>query len=139
MSRYLTLSNSFLLFGKLLIGVIGTVDFILYLIILMHCLTPLFLVYCFYLLLVSTVVGFMSLFYPYKGKSLPHVALFQSTSFDVFFNIAVFMAGLATTLLLWPTITGQLLSGTDNASEDYFEEVEANPKGEYGQVITQRI
>ncbi|KAL5564114.1 hypothetical protein UlMin_027278 [Ulmus minor] len=95
--------------------------------------------FCFYLLLVSTVVGFMSLFYPYKGKSLPHVALFQSTSFEVFFNIAMFMAGLATTLLLWPTITEQLLSGTDNASEDYFEEVEANPKGEYGQVITQRI
>ena len=65
------------------------------------------------------------------------------------------MAGLATTLLLWPTITEKLLSSgafvsldsalfwlitlmlADNASEDYFEEVEADPKGDYGQVITQ--
>lgn len=126
-------------------------------------------------LLVSTVAGFWSLFYPYKGKSLPQAVLFRSTSFVVFFNIAVFSAGLAATLLLWPTITEQLhlsrnvhrnlntdcptaktglLGGgafvsldsalfwlvalmlADNAREDYFEEVEADPKGEYGQVIT---
>ncbi|KAI8011419.1 hypothetical protein LOK49_LG06G02887 [Camellia lanceoleosa] len=40
-------------------------------------------------LAVSTVVGYLSLFYPYKGKSIPLTALFRSTSFLVFFNIAL--------------------------------------------------
>ncbi|KAL6296502.1 hypothetical protein ACE6H2_004644 [Prunus campanulata] len=59
-------------------------------------------------LLVSTVAGFVSLFYPYKGKSLPQSALFRSTSFVIFFNISLLTAGLAAALLLWPTITEQL-------------------------------
>jgi len=59
-------------------------------------------------LLVSTVAGFLSLFYPYKGKSLPQAALFRSTSFVIFFNISLLTAGLAAALLLWPTITEQL-------------------------------
>ncbi|KAA8521012.1 hypothetical protein F0562_011700 [Nyssa sinensis] len=59
-------------------------------------------------LVASTVAGYLSLFYPYKGKSVPQSALFQSTSFLVFFNIALGTAGLAATLLLWPTITEQL-------------------------------
>ncbi|KAM7490698.1 hypothetical protein LguiA_033619 [Lonicera macranthoides] len=59
-------------------------------------------------LVASTVAGYLSLFYPYKGKSIPQGALFQSTSFLVFFNIALGTAGLAGTLLLWPTITEQL-------------------------------
>ncbi|CAL8996700.1 unnamed protein product [Prunus brigantina] len=59
-------------------------------------------------LLISTVAGFLSLFYPYKGKSLPQAALFRSTSFVVFFNISLLTAGLAAALLLWPTITEQL-------------------------------
>jgi hypothetical protein len=126
-------------------------------------------------LIAASVVGFVSLFYPYKGKSLPQAALFQSTSFVIFFNIAVFTAGLAGALLLWPTITEQLhlknnvhrnlktecptaktglLGGgafvsldsalfwlvalmlADNAREDYFEEVEKDTKGEYGQIST---
>ncbi|VVA14987.1 PREDICTED: transmembrane [Prunus dulcis] len=124
-------------------------------------------------LLVSTVAGFLSLFYPYKGKALPQAALFRSTSFVVFFNISLLTAGLAAALLLWPTITEQLhrsrnvhrnldtacptaktglLGGgafvsldasllwlvalmlADNAREDYFEEIEEDVKGEYGQV-----
>uniref|UniRef100_A0A5B7BD83 Keratin-associated protein n=1 Tax=Davidia involucrata TaxID=16924 RepID=A0A5B7BD83_DAVIN len=56
----------------------------------------------------STVAGYLSLFYPYKGKSVPQSALFRSSSFLVFFNIALGTAGLATALLLWPTITEQL-------------------------------
>lgn len=40
-------------------------------------------------LLVSTVAGLLSLFYPYKGKSVPQSALFKSGSFIVFFNIAL--------------------------------------------------
>ncbi|KAL6212199.1 hypothetical protein ACLB2K_017420 [Fragaria x ananassa] len=59
-------------------------------------------------LLVSTVVGFLSLFYPYQGKSLPQAALFRSKSFVVFFNISLLTAGLAAALLLWTTITEQL-------------------------------
>ncbi|KAM1224723.1 hypothetical protein COP2_044750 [Malus domestica] len=59
-------------------------------------------------LLVSTVAGFLSLFYPYKGKSLPQAALFRSTSFVIFFNISLLTAGLAAALLLWPTVTEQL-------------------------------
>ncbi|KAJ7966078.1 putative Transmembrane protein [Quillaja saponaria] len=59
-------------------------------------------------LVVSTVVGYLSLFYPYKGKAVPQSVLFQSTSFVVFFNISLFTAGLAASLLLWPTITEQL-------------------------------
>ncbi|KAG2699949.1 hypothetical protein I3843_07G211200 [Carya illinoinensis] len=59
-------------------------------------------------LIATTVVGYLSLFYPYKGKSVPQAALFRSSSFVVFFNIALFTAGLAATLLLWPTITEQI-------------------------------
>ncbi|KAK9984007.1 hypothetical protein ACB098_10G091500 [Castanea mollissima] len=59
-------------------------------------------------LIATTVVGYFSLFYPYKGQSVPQGALFRSTSFVVFFNIAIFTAGLAGALLLWPTITEQL-------------------------------
>ncbi|KAI4337394.1 hypothetical protein L6164_015818 [Bauhinia variegata] len=56
----------------------------------------------------STVAGYLSLFYPYKGKSVPQGVLFKSCSFTAFFNIALFTTGLAATLLLWPTITEQL-------------------------------
>ncbi|KAK1402986.1 Keratin-associated protein [Heracleum sosnowskyi] len=58
-------------------------------------------------LVVASVTGFLSLFYPYKGKSIPQAALFQNTSFVVFFNIALGTAGLAAALLLWPTIVEQ--------------------------------
>lgn len=40
-------------------------------------------------LIASTVAGYLSLFYPYKGKAVPQAALFRSTSFLVFFNIAL--------------------------------------------------
>ncbi|KAJ0560030.1 hypothetical protein HanHA300_Chr06g0206971 [Helianthus annuus] len=40
-------------------------------------------------LFLSTLFGGLSLFYPYKGKSIPWPALFQSTSFFVFFLIAL--------------------------------------------------
>ncbi|GMN39782.1 hypothetical protein TIFTF001_009010 [Ficus carica] len=129
-------------------------------------------------LLVSTVAGLLSLFYPYKGKSVPQSALFKSGSFIVFFNIALFTAGLAGALLLWPTLTEQLhisrnvhhnlntecptaktglLGGgafvsldaslfwlvalmlADNAREDYFDEAEKDPKGEYGWITTSEL
>ncbi|CAN1190688.1 hypothetical protein LINPERPRIM_LOCUS39988 [Linum perenne] len=63
-------------------------------------------------LVAASVVGYYALFYPYKGKSVPQSAMFRSTSFLVFFNIALFTGGLAAALLLWPTITEQMhLSG----------------------------
>ena len=40
-------------------------------------------------LIVTTVAGYLSLFYPYKGKSIPQGTLFRSGSFAIFFNIAV--------------------------------------------------
>jgi hypothetical protein len=40
-------------------------------------------------LIATTVAGYFSLFYPYKGKSVPQGAFFRSTSFVVFFNIAM--------------------------------------------------
>ncbi|KAG8375297.1 hypothetical protein BUALT_Bualt10G0085700 [Buddleja alternifolia] len=58
-------------------------------------------------LVVTTVAGIYSLFYPYKGKSVPSGALFQNTGFLVFFNIALATTGLAASMLLWPTVTEQ--------------------------------
>jgi hypothetical protein len=40
-------------------------------------------------LIASSVVGYLSLFYPYKGKSVPQGVLFKNISFTVFFNIAL--------------------------------------------------
>ncbi|KAK4357879.1 hypothetical protein RND71_023489 [Anisodus tanguticus] len=95
----------------------------------------------------SSVAGFLSLFYPYQGKSIPQAALLRNTSFVVFLNIALGTTGLAAALLLWPTISEQLhITRTihhnlqtdcptaktgllaDNAREDYFQE--ADVKGE---------
>ncbi|KAK4277102.1 hypothetical protein QN277_015152 [Acacia crassicarpa] len=56
----------------------------------------------------SAIFGYVSLFYPYKGKSVPQGVLFKSGSFMVFFNIALLTTGLAGAFLLWPTITEQL-------------------------------
>ncbi|GMN39785.1 hypothetical protein TIFTF001_009016 [Ficus carica] len=58
-------------------------------------------------LVASTLVGYLSLFYPYKGKSVPQSFFFKNTSFFVFFNIALFTAGLGAALTLWPTIDEQ--------------------------------
>lgn len=40
-------------------------------------------------LLASVVVGYVSQFYPYKGKSVPQAVMFRNTTFLVFFNIAL--------------------------------------------------
>ncbi|XP_022930199.1 uncharacterized protein LOC111436715 [Cucurbita moschata] len=59
-------------------------------------------------LLASSIAGYFSLFYPYQRKSVPRGAFFKSTSFSIFFNIALFTIGLAITLLVWPTVTEQI-------------------------------
>ncbi|KAE8661327.1 SHK1 binding protein 1 isoform 1 [Hibiscus syriacus] len=40
-------------------------------------------------LILSYIAGYWSLFYPYRGKSVPQSVLFQSTAFFVFFSIAL--------------------------------------------------
>ncbi|XP_059460972.1 uncharacterized protein LOC132190103 [Corylus avellana] len=52
-------------------------------------------------LIATTVAGYLSLFYPYKGKSVPQSALFRSTSFVVFFNIAMPFPLLSLSKGLW--------------------------------------
>ncbi|KAK2640784.1 hypothetical protein Ddye_022547 [Dipteronia dyeriana] len=37
----------------------------------------------------SVVVGFYAVFYPYKGKYVPHIVFFRNKTFFVFFNITV--------------------------------------------------
>ncbi|GAB4854082.1 hypothetical protein Ancab_022664 [Ancistrocladus abbreviatus] len=59
-------------------------------------------------LVVSTVLGYVSIGYPYNKKSVPYSALFRTKTMFVFFNIAWLTSGLGAALLLWPTITEQL-------------------------------
>ncbi|KAE9586475.1 hypothetical protein Lal_00044703 [Lupinus albus] len=61
-------------------------------------------------LIASTVTGYLALFYPYQGKSVPQGVLFKYTTFTVFFNVSLFTAGLAATMLLWPTIVEHIHS-----------------------------
>ncbi|XP_009338849.2 uncharacterized protein LOC103931154 [Pyrus x bretschneideri] len=58
-------------------------------------------------LVASSLTGFLSVFYPYKGKSVPSSAFLQSTLLVTFFNSTLGAIGLAAALLLWPTISGQ--------------------------------
>ncbi|XP_074286811.1 uncharacterized protein LOC141612011 [Silene latifolia] len=71
-------------------------------------------------LIISTVIGYMSVFYPYNKRAIPYGALFRSKTMLVFFNIAWLTAGLAAALLLWPTITEQFhLSRTVHYDMNY--------------------
>ncbi|KAF3446024.1 hypothetical protein FNV43_RR11202 [Rhamnella rubrinervis] len=58
----------------------------------------------FVFLVAATAVGFASLFYPYKGLSIPQYIMFKDSTFVIFFNITVFTTGLGAALLLWPII-----------------------------------
>lgn len=40
-------------------------------------------------LIASTVVGYMSLFYPYKGKVVPQGVMLKHFCFSAFFNLAL--------------------------------------------------
>ncbi|KZV19797.1 hypothetical protein F511_18796 [Dorcoceras hygrometricum] len=62
----------------------------------------------FALLSSATIVGYQSLFYPYKGKSVPRAAIFGSSWCTSFFFISVANSIFAAIFLLWPTITEQL-------------------------------
>ncbi|XP_058113437.1 uncharacterized protein LOC131256567 [Magnolia sinica] len=56
-------------------------------------------------LFVATILGVVSMFYPYKGKSVPTEALFRSTTLLVFFVIAMSVSVLAEAMMMWATIT----------------------------------
>ncbi|OVA19336.1 Protein of unknown function DUF1218 [Macleaya cordata] len=59
-------------------------------------------------LVFCTALGFFSIFYSYKGQSVPRDALFQSTTLVVFLGIAVGMSVLGGLLMLWATISESL-------------------------------
>lgn len=64
-------------------------------------------------LIACTLVGICSIFYPYKGKSVPYKGLFHSTRMVVFFQIALSVSMLAGGMLLWATTT-ELIHLTKN-------------------------
>ncbi|XP_078434576.1 keratin-associated protein (DUF1218) [Wolffia australiana] len=59
-------------------------------------------------LFISMFVGFISIFYPYNGKSVPTEALFRSTTLLVFFTIAIGVTVLAEGMMIWATVTEAL-------------------------------
>ncbi|XP_010278470.1 PREDICTED: uncharacterized protein LOC104612652 [Nelumbo nucifera] len=56
-------------------------------------------------LFLCTCLGLVSVFYPYKGKSVPTEALFRSSSLVVFFTIAIGVSVLAEGMMMWASIT----------------------------------
>lgn len=65
----------------------------------------------------SVSVGIYSIFYPYKGKSVPVQALFKSTTFTVYFNITLMVSLLGGALILWGT-GSELLHRTRNMRDN---------------------
>ncbi|CAM0957977.1 unnamed protein product [Alopecurus aequalis] len=71
-------------------------------------------------LVIAAIIGHVSIFFPYKGKSVPRGELFQSTSLSVFFVIAELVSALAFAMLLWATITeGQHRTSNIHHDMDY--------------------
>ncbi|XP_043725267.1 uncharacterized protein LOC122671870 [Telopea speciosissima] len=56
-------------------------------------------------LFLSACFGLFSIFYPYKGNSVPKAALFRSTTLVVFFIVALAVSVLAEGMMMWATIT----------------------------------
>ncbi|XP_042500603.1 uncharacterized protein LOC122078611 [Macadamia integrifolia] len=56
-------------------------------------------------LFLSVCFGFFSVFYPYKGKSVPTEALFRNATMIVFFIVALVVSVLAEGMMMWATIT----------------------------------
>ncbi|KAF3784323.1 hypothetical protein EJ110_NYTH30541 [Nymphaea thermarum] len=59
----------------------------------------------FIFLTLTTIFGFIAVFSPYNGKSIPAAGLFRCTSLLVFVVISVLVSVLAGVLLLWATIS----------------------------------
>ncbi|KAL6965303.1 hypothetical protein U1Q18_036357 [Sarracenia purpurea var. burkii] len=60
-------------------------------------------------LVASSAVGYFSLFYPYKGKSVPTSVFLDSFLFTGFLSVAVLTAAFAVSMLLWTTINEHYL------------------------------
>lgn len=56
-------------------------------------------------LLFSALLGVLSVFYPYKGKSVPNATLFSSTTLVVFLIVAGVVTVLGEAMMVWVTIT----------------------------------
>ncbi|KAL8536717.1 hypothetical protein ACS0TY_012050 [Phlomoides rotata] len=59
-------------------------------------------------LVATSVAGYLSLFYPYKGKSVPKAAIFSSTLCYSYIIVALGATIFAAIFLIWPTVEGQL-------------------------------
>ncbi|GER39791.1 hypothetical protein STAS_16428 [Striga asiatica] len=60
------------------------------------------------LLVAASVAGYLSLFYPYKGKSVPRTAIFSSRWCTSYISIALGSTVFAAIFLIWPTIQGHI-------------------------------
>ncbi|KAK8919335.1 hypothetical protein KSP39_PZI021592 [Platanthera zijinensis] len=54
---------------------------------------------------ISAAIGLFSVFFPYKGQSVPKSALFHGTTLRVFFVVASLVSVFAEAMLMWATIT----------------------------------
>ncbi|KAI3468460.1 hypothetical protein Pfo_025123 [Paulownia fortunei] len=60
------------------------------------------------LLAAASIAGYRSLFYPYKGKSVPQAAIFGSQWCISYFSVALGTSVFAAIFLIWPTVQGHL-------------------------------
>ncbi|XXG52344.1 hypothetical protein AAC387_Pa03g0711 [Persea americana] len=56
-------------------------------------------------LFICVILGLVSVFHPYNGKSVPTEGLFRSTTLAVFFVVAMGVSVLAEAMMMWATIT----------------------------------
>ncbi|KAJ4844505.1 hypothetical protein Tsubulata_006347 [Turnera subulata] len=79
----------------------------------------------------SASLGFASVFYPYKGKSIPRRALFNTTSMIVYFIVALLVSFFAEGMLLWASIT-ELLHLTRNVHQNILTKCPTAKTGLFG-------
>ncbi|KAL7159666.1 hypothetical protein ABFS83_01G043300 [Erythranthe nasuta] len=60
------------------------------------------------LLAAASFAGYRSIFYPYKGKSVPQSAFFASHWCLSYFSVALFTSVFAAIFLIWPTVQGHI-------------------------------
>ncbi|PIM98924.1 hypothetical protein CDL12_28588 [Handroanthus impetiginosus] len=56
----------------------------------------------------ASIAGYCSLFYPYKGKSIPQAAIFSSNWCISYLAVAFATSVFAAVFLIWPTVQGHL-------------------------------
>ncbi|GFP81589.1 hypothetical protein PHJA_000302200 [Phtheirospermum japonicum] len=60
------------------------------------------------LFVAASVAGYLSLFYPYNGKSVPKAAIFGSNWCTSYILVALSSTIFAAIFLIWPTIQGHI-------------------------------